>query len=281
MYWRMLASPKKSGPATTTPTRARRIGGRAGGRGVEEVVEDRRQQEERCRVQHRRAQHRAPGVLELAQELGVGRPPSTRRSGRSTVEAMNSAAPPKAHSAAGSAQRRSHSRIRCRLTAGFRFGTAAYLVRRRQMSNSRDYAVTAIGRDRPGIVAAISAALLEQDCNLEDSHMSILRGHFAVMLIVRAPGRRRARGAGRAPRRRPRGARPRGAHRRAGRRARRSPSAQPTHLLSVYGADRPGIVAGVTAALRSTGRQHHRPLHAAGRRGRLADLRHARRDRPR
>ena len=55
------------------------------------------------------------------------------------------------------------------------------------MSNSRDYAVTAIGRDRPGIVAAISAALLDLDCNLEDSHMSILRGHFAVMLIVRAP----------------------------------------------------------------------------------------------
>lgn len=50
-----------------------------------------------------------------------------------------------------------------------------------------DYAVTAIGRDRPGIVAAISRALLELDGNLEDSHMSILRGHFAVMLIARVP----------------------------------------------------------------------------------------------
>ncbi len=122
------------------------------------------------------------------------------------------------------------------------------------MSNPRphDYAVTAIGRDRPGIVAAISAALLELDCNLEDSHMSILRGHFTVMLIVRAAeatadGELAAKLA-----------------------AVRDelglevltvqpvdeladPRAQPTHVLSVYGPDRPGIVAGVTAALAGQG----------------------------
>jgi glycine cleavage system transcriptional repressor len=50
-----------------------------------------------------------------------------------------------------------------------------------------EFAVTAIGRDRPGIVAAVSRALLEIDGNIEDSQMSILRGHFAVMLIVRVP----------------------------------------------------------------------------------------------
>jgi glycine cleavage system transcriptional repressor len=50
-----------------------------------------------------------------------------------------------------------------------------------------EFAVTAVGRDRPGIVAAISGALLELEGNIEDSQMSILRGHFAVMLIVQLP----------------------------------------------------------------------------------------------
>ena len=50
-----------------------------------------------------------------------------------------------------------------------------------------EFAVTAIGRDRPGIVAAISAALLDLEGNIEDSQMAILRGHFAVMLIVKLP----------------------------------------------------------------------------------------------
>jgi glycine cleavage system transcriptional repressor len=50
-----------------------------------------------------------------------------------------------------------------------------------------EFAVTAIGPDRPGIVAAVSRALLGLDGNIEDSQMSILRGHFAVMLMVRVP----------------------------------------------------------------------------------------------
>ena len=58
---------------------------------------------------------------------------------------------------------------------------------RRMLRRMPEFAVTAIGRDRPGIVAAISAALLELDGNIEDSQMSILRGHFAVMLIVKLP----------------------------------------------------------------------------------------------
>ena len=48
-------------------------------------------------------------------------------------------------------------------------------------------AVSAIGRDRPGIVAAITRVLLELGGNIEDSQMSILRGHFSVMLIVSLP----------------------------------------------------------------------------------------------
>lgn len=101
-------------------------------------------------------------------------------------------------------------------------------------------AVTAIGRDRPGIVAGITGALLEAGGNVDDSQMSILHGHFAVMLIVSVSddtsidelslrldevGREFGlggitvsevtsleRGAG------------------------------PSHVLTVYGADRPGIV---------------------------------------
>jgi glycine cleavage system transcriptional repressor len=48
-------------------------------------------------------------------------------------------------------------------------------------------ALSAIGRDRPGIVAATTAALLRHGANVEDSRMSILRGHFTMMLIVSLP----------------------------------------------------------------------------------------------
>jgi glycine cleavage system transcriptional repressor len=48
-------------------------------------------------------------------------------------------------------------------------------------------AVSAIGADRPGIVAAVAGVLVDHGCNLEDTSMSILRGHFAMMLVVAAP----------------------------------------------------------------------------------------------
>lgn len=48
-------------------------------------------------------------------------------------------------------------------------------------------AIAAVGADRPGIVAAVTKVLVEHDCNLEDTSMTILRGHFAMMLIVAAP----------------------------------------------------------------------------------------------
>ena len=50
------------------------------------------------------------------------------------------------------------------------------------------YAVSAVGADRPGIVAAVTDVFLEHGCNLEDTSMTILRGHFAMMLVVAAPG---------------------------------------------------------------------------------------------
>jgi glycine cleavage system transcriptional repressor len=115
-----------------------------------------------------------------------------------------------------------------------------------------EFAVTAIGRDRPGIVAEISGALYELRGNIEDSRMAILGGHFAVMLIVELPDEvgaealeeRLATAGGKlgldavtvkavpaAPR----------------------ASARPTHVVSVYGADHPGIVHAVTSVLAERG----------------------------
>jgi glycine cleavage system transcriptional repressor len=48
----------------------------------------------------------------------------------------------------------------------------------------RSLALSAIGRDRPGIVAGVSAVLLEHGVNIEDSQMTILRGHFAMTLVL-------------------------------------------------------------------------------------------------
>jgi glycine cleavage system transcriptional repressor len=46
------------------------------------------------------------------------------------------------------------------------------------------FSLHAIGRDRPGIVAAITGPLAAMGANLEDSRMTILQGQFAVMLVV-------------------------------------------------------------------------------------------------
>jgi len=45
-------------------------------------------------------------------------------------------------------------------------------------------AVTLIGHDRPGIIADATSALAELGGNLEDSTMTILRGHFTMVLLV-------------------------------------------------------------------------------------------------
>jgi glycine cleavage system transcriptional repressor len=45
------------------------------------------------------------------------------------------------------------------------------------------HAITVIGHDRPGIIAEATAALAGLGLNLEDSTMTLLRGHFAMMLL--------------------------------------------------------------------------------------------------
>ncbi len=107
-------------------------------------------------------------------------------------------------------------------------------------------AITAVGADRPGIIARLTGVLAERGGNLEDCTMTVLSGHFAIMLLVAIDADpRELEGdleaatedlglvitvrivdGGEVP----------------------SP---PTHLLSVYGSDRPGLLREVTAVLAS------------------------------
>lgn len=111
------------------------------------------------------------------------------------------------------------------------------------------FAVTAVGADRPGIVAAVTGAFAELGCNLEDSSMTILRGQFAMMLVVDAPSGVTA-GALEAALAGPAAALDLVVAVR--------PAAEPAELeeapetswtVSVYGADHPGIVHGIAALL--------------------------------
>ena len=51
--------------------------------------------------------------------------------------------------------------------------------------NEQIVAVTVLGDDRPGIVADLTTALAGLGGNLEDSTMTLLRGHFAMVVLVR------------------------------------------------------------------------------------------------
>jgi len=110
------------------------------------------------------------------------------------------------------------------------------------------FALSAIGRDRPGIVAAVSATLLNHRLNIEDSRMTILGGHFAMMLIVSAPAGTDVSGLS-------------AELEAVGRRLEleaialspveelETPQPQASHVATVYGRDHPGIVHAVASAL--------------------------------
>jgi glycine cleavage system transcriptional repressor len=115
----------------------------------------------------------------------------------------------------------------------------------------RSLAVTVVGNDRPGIVAAVTRSLYEAGCNLEDVTSTILRGHFSMVLIVRAPD----------------DVSPEDLERRAVEASGElglvvtvrpvddlaAPVSPPTHVVSVYGSDKPGIVYRVADALAAGG----------------------------
>ena len=110
--------------------------------------------------------------------------------------------------------------------------------------------ITAVGRDQPGIIAALARAVYDLGGNLDDATMTRLHGAFATMVAARLPENRTesdARAAlmpvaeelgltvtvqsvGDAP-----------------------PETPPDTLLTVYGADKPGIVYHVASHLAAQG----------------------------
>jgi glycine cleavage system transcriptional repressor len=110
-------------------------------------------------------------------------------------------------------------------------------------------AISAIGADRRGIVAAVTQVLYEHGCNLEDTSMTILRGHFAMTLVVAGDEPAETLDAALQPVARDldllltvREVAPEAAH----------PSGRP-YVVTVYGADHPGIVARVSGVLAGLG----------------------------
>ena len=110
-------------------------------------------------------------------------------------------------------------------------------------------AITVLGHDRPGIIAETTGVLAALGLNIEDSTMTLLRGHFAMMLITdgeadagsveEALGGLTADGALSVS-------------------VRSVPAEQvvsrgTAYLLSVHGGDRPGIVSGVVAEVAKVG----------------------------
>ena len=49
------------------------------------------------------------------------------------------------------------------------------------------HAITVLGHDRPGIIAETTGRLAGLGLNLEDSSMTLLRGHFAMTLVCAGP----------------------------------------------------------------------------------------------
>lgn len=110
-------------------------------------------------------------------------------------------------------------------------------------------AVTVVGHDRPGIIAAAADALAGCGMNLEDSSMTLLRGHFAMTLVcagdasldvVRSALEPLA-GSGLDVAVREVFPDP------------DVPAATATHLVTVYGADRLGIVARLVGVVSEAG----------------------------
>jgi glycine cleavage system transcriptional repressor len=57
-----------------------------------------------------------------------------------------------------------------------------------QSSNSREYLViTASGEDRVGLVERFTSRVSEAGCNIEESRMALLGGHFAIIMLISGP----------------------------------------------------------------------------------------------
>ncbi len=111
-------------------------------------------------------------------------------------------------------------------------------------------AITVIGHDRPGIIADVTGLLAELGGNLEDSSMTILRGHFAMTLLVATPASAPEVEEALAPVTRD------GSLIVSVREVPEEAPPEPTggaYVLTVHGADRPGIVSAVTRVVADAG----------------------------
>jgi glycine cleavage system transcriptional repressor len=61
------------------------------------------------------------------------------------------------------------------------------MIKKKAEKEKNCVVISAVGKDRPGIVAGVSKVLFEAGCNLEDSSMTILEGEFAMILVVSLP----------------------------------------------------------------------------------------------
>ena len=114
------------------------------------------------------------------------------------------------------------------------------------------YALSAIGRDRPGIVAEVTGTLLRHGVNLADSQMAILGGHFAMMLLLETSKATDLK-ALRADLESSRSKLELEAISLSAIDAAQARIDEPSHVITLYGADHPGIVNSVTAALAERG----------------------------
>ncbi|HEY9677373.1 MAG TPA: ACT domain-containing protein [Drouetiella sp.] len=119
---------------------------------------------------------------------------------------------------------------------------------------AKNVVLTGVGHDRVGIVAELAEILFEMGCNLLDSSMTLLRGEFAIILMIRQPDgqsldqlRKKIADV----------------ENRLGLtihvreigddEALEEDTADDPYIISVYGADKPGIVSGVTRVLADLG----------------------------
>jgi len=115
--------------------------------------------------------------------------------------------------------------------------------------NEHWYMLTLVGRDRPGIVARVTSALFDGGCHLGETSMMRLGGNFTIMMMVRFTGTTHALEQLVAGEAESLGLRlhvdrvEAGLHK----------HVEPDVRITVYGADRAGIIAHVTTALAEAG----------------------------
>jgi len=111
------------------------------------------------------------------------------------------------------------------------------------------YMLTLVGKDRPGIVAKVTAALYDGGCNLGEASMMRLGGNFTIMLMVDFERSSKALTDLISP-----VAESLDLHLHLDRiEGKLHQHVEPDVRITVYGADRAGIVAKVTAALAEAG----------------------------